>query len=85
MSSKKFKGKTCIYCCIPESSECPDHVVARSFFLDRNRGNLPQVPACRSCNKKKSDLEQLGIFSSHRRVQNGAGVFALGKGCHGQK
>jgi hypothetical protein len=57
MSSKKFKGKTCVFCCIPGSSECPDHVVARSFFLDRKRGDLPQVPACRSCNKTKSDLE----------------------------
>jgi hypothetical protein len=44
-------------CCTPGISECPDHVVARSFFLDRKRGHLPQVPACRSCNKTKSDLE----------------------------
>jgi hypothetical protein len=57
MASKRFKGKTCVYCCVPGSSQCPDHVIARSFFLDRKRGDLPQVPACRPCNKAKSDLE----------------------------
>ncbi|WNL45625.1 hypothetical protein RKE25_19770 [Dyella sp. BiH032] len=52
---KKFKGKTCVYC--GGSSSTGDHVVARAFFPEELRGDLPQVPACLSCNNKKSDLE----------------------------
>lgn len=87
MASKRFLGKTCVYCCVPESSECPDHVIARSFFLDRKRGDLPQVPACRSCNKAKSDLEHylatVSVFgATHKDAHETIEAFAerrLGK------
>jgi len=56
MSSKRFKGKLCVYC-----SQRPgvsgDHIFAREFFLPQARGNLPQVPACDRCNNEKSKLE----------------------------
>lgn len=55
--SKKFKGKTCVYCAEPESTTTSDHVVARCFFTVPERDNLPQVPACEPCNCAKSDLE----------------------------
>ncbi len=57
MSSKKFKGKTCAYCGVPACSETADHVFAKEFFLTQRRGNLPKVPACRSCNEDKAKLE----------------------------
>lgn len=53
--SKKFKDKACAYCGAP--STCPDHVVAREFFLPKNRGDFPQVPVCDTCNREKSTLE----------------------------
>lgn len=52
---KKFRDKTCVYCGGPSSTG--DHVVARAFFPEELRGGLPQVPACLTCNNKKSDLE----------------------------
>lgn len=55
--SKKWKGKTCAYCGVPGSSQSKEHVLARAFVLDRHRGHLPAVPACKSCNAKKSALE----------------------------
>ncbi len=57
MSSKKYRGKTCAYCAVPNSSTTADHVIARGFFLENQRGNLPQVPACALCNGEKSELE----------------------------
>jgi hypothetical protein len=54
---KKFKGKTCVYCGIPKSSQTGDHIFAREFFLPDRRKNLPQVPACEKCNNEKSGLE----------------------------
>jgi hypothetical protein len=54
---KKFKGKTCVYCGIPKSSQTGDHIFAREFFLPDRRNNLPQVPACEKCNNEKSGLE----------------------------
>lgn len=56
--SKKYKGKTCVYCGASGKSETKDHVVARQFVLSRHRHNLPTVPACRACNNKKSALEK---------------------------
>lgn len=68
--SKKYVGKTCAYCAKPGASESRDHVLAREFFLKTNRGSLPQVPACRACNKSKSDLERYALavlpFGSRR-------------------
>lgn len=57
MGSKRWKGKTCVYCAVPESSEDPDHVVARGFFPLDKRDNLPQVPSCKPCNNLKSRIE----------------------------
>jgi hypothetical protein len=54
--SKKYKGKTCVYCAT-EKSSCPDHVIAREFFPIDERSNLPKVPSCVSCNNKKAKLE----------------------------
>jgi hypothetical protein len=54
--SKKHRGKQCVYCGAAESTSA-DHVFARSLFLQRHRGDLPQVPACKSCNQDKSRLE----------------------------
>ncbi len=54
--SKKYKGKTCVYCA-QEPSTTADHVVAREFFLKQHRDNLPKVPACGECNSEKSRLE----------------------------
>lgn len=54
--SKKFRGKLCVYCAARVSGT-RDHVVAREFFLESRRSNLPQVPACLICNGAKSKLE----------------------------
>jgi len=54
--SKKYKGKTCVYCA-DNVSITGDHVFAREFFLEHERDNLPQVPICDECNNKKSTLE----------------------------
>lgn len=56
MSSKRFKGKLCVYCSL-RPSVTGDHVVAREFFLPQARINLPQVPVCNQCNNEKSKLE----------------------------
>ncbi len=56
MSSKKYKGKSCIYCS-KSLANIGDHVFAREFFLLSHRANLPQVPACDHCNNEKSKLE----------------------------
>jgi hypothetical protein len=55
--SKKFKSKTCAYCCALEASVVGDHVVAREFCVKDKRDNLPQVPSCDRCNNEKSALE----------------------------
>ncbi len=55
--SKKYKGKTCVYCGRLNASEVPDHVLAREFVLKRHRTGLPIVPACVVCNTEKSKLE----------------------------
>ena len=55
--SKRYKGKTCAYCATEGSSGTADHVFAREFFLPALRDGIPKVPACRSCNCLKSDLE----------------------------
>ena len=54
--SKKFKGKTCVYCCAAPSVT-RDHVFAKKLFLESRRAYLPQVPACEPCNRQKSELE----------------------------
>ena len=54
--SKAFKGGLCAYCCAAEASTA-DHVIARGFFPEDLRDNLPKVGACRECNNQKSRLE----------------------------
>src|SRR5262245_43820090 len=54
--SKKFKGSVCVYCA-SKAAESRDHIFAREFFLKSDRKDLPQAPACKACNKAKSDLE----------------------------
>ncbi len=46
-----------MYCAAAGASETGDHVLAREFVPVRYRSQIPQVPACRQCNKDKSDLE----------------------------
>lgn len=55
--SKKFKGKTCVYCMTPGAAATGDHIIAREFFPKEKRDALPQVPACVACNNEKSKLE----------------------------
>ena len=55
--SKKFKGKTCAYSGAAGASETGDHVLAREFVPVAHRGQIPKIPACKACNKEKSDLE----------------------------
>jgi hypothetical protein len=55
--SKKYKGKTCVYCTEEKFSETGDHIFAREFFVKSMRNDLPKVPACLSCNNEKSALE----------------------------
>lgn len=54
--SKKYKGKTCVYCS-SATADCGEHVFSRKFFLTRDRQGLPKVPGCGSCNTHKSELE----------------------------
>jgi hypothetical protein len=57
MASKRFKGKDCAYCGGQGIASTADHVVAREFFFEEDRADLPQVAACRACNNQKSALE----------------------------
>jgi hypothetical protein len=54
---KRYKEKTCVYCAGAGTSETGDHVLARRFVPAAQGSQIPQVPACRQCNKDKSDLE----------------------------
>ncbi len=56
MSSKKYKGKPCVYCGV-QAATTRDHVFARQLFADSRTEYLPQVPACEACNNAKSNLE----------------------------
>ena len=54
--SKKYKGKTCVYCCVT-TSDTADRVFSKQLFIETRRSDLPIVPACKSCNEEKSKLE----------------------------
>lgn len=54
--SKKYKGKTCVYCA-ENLSVTGEHIFAKAFFLESERANLPQAPTCENCNNQKSKLE----------------------------
>jgi hypothetical protein len=65
---RKFRGLPCVYCGAPATTD--DHVIAAKFFLEPQRGNLPEVPACERCNNEKSHLEDylmvvLGFGATH--------------------
>lgn len=53
---RQFKGERCTYCVLAPAAT-DDHVLARKFFLEHHRQNLPQVPACKRCNGEKARLE----------------------------
>lgn len=53
---RKFQNEVCVYC-NDAHAESSDHVVGRKFFLEERRGDLPQAPACKRCNNRKSELE----------------------------
>lgn len=55
--SKKYRGKQCAYCGVAGISRDAEHVIARSFFLDDDKVDLPIVPSCRKCNADKEKLE----------------------------
>lgn len=57
MSARRFRGMVCVYCSM-RPAHTGDHVFARAFFLERARGDLPQVPTCEICNGRKADLER---------------------------
>jgi len=74
MGSKKYKGKTCVYC-RQRMSVDGDHVVCGAFFPINRRSDLPQVPACRECNHQKSLIEHyltavLPIGARHADAQD---------------
>ncbi len=52
----KFTGEICVFC-NKAPSDTSDHALGRKFFLEERRGDLPQVPACKSCNNKKAEYE----------------------------
>jgi hypothetical protein len=52
----EFRNKLCAYCGKAEATT-DDHVIARTFFLENRRANLPKVPACEKCNGEKAKLE----------------------------
>ena len=63
-----FRGLPCVYCGAPATTD--DHVIAAKFFLEPQRGNVPEVPACHRCNNEKSHLEDylmvvLGFGATH--------------------
>lgn len=75
MASKKYIGKTCVYCATAVS-ETADHVFSRSFFAEKWRHGIPKVPACHDCNTAKSALEHylasvLPFGSEHEAALSG--------------
>lgn len=91
MSSKKFQGKTCVYCSTPGASGTADHVIAREFFPEgAKRANLPQAPACRQCNNEKSKLEHyaatvLPFGTSHTESRTILSNMVPGRLAHNRK
>lgn len=53
---RAFRGKMCAYCAVSEAAT-DDHVLAKEFVALTKRGNLPIVPACEACNRRKQRLE----------------------------
>jgi hypothetical protein len=53
---KRLKDQLCVYC-FKRPAVTDDHIFARGFFLESDRGNVPKAPACEPCNNEKSKLE----------------------------
>jgi hypothetical protein len=73
LASKKYKGKTCVYCRERESATA-DHVFSREFFQVDQRDLLPKVPSCEICNNEKSKLEHyltavLPFGATHKKAE----------------
>src|SRR5580658_974966 len=67
---RDFRNKICAYCAT-ETCESDEHIFARKFFLERDRGDLPKAPACKKCNGLKSAIEDyclcvLPLASQHK-------------------
>lgn len=58
--TKGYKGKLCAYC-NERIAVTGDHIVARKFFPNEYRANLPQAPICVKCNTDKSALENYAM------------------------
>jgi len=56
MTGNKFRGETCAFCSVRPSTT-DDHVLAKGWFVEAQRDNLAQVPACAVCNGLKAKLE----------------------------
>jgi len=56
--NKAHRKGACAYCG-SDSNLTADHVIARSFFIEEHRGNLPIVSSCNTCNNEKSKLEHI--------------------------
>lgn len=61
--SKKYRGKQCAYCGVDGISRDAEHVLARSFFLDEDKIDLPIVPSCRKCNAEKERIEDYVLMA----------------------
>lgn len=57
MPSKRFQDMPCAYCAKGISTTTGDHVLPRSLVPKNLRGNLPKVPCCRECNRRKARTE----------------------------
>lgn len=57
---REYGGQLCAYC-RSQISTTDDHVVGRGFVPARLRAHLPKVPACKTCNSRKSDLERYAM------------------------
>ena len=53
---RDFRDKLCVYCGSARA-ETDDHIFSAKLFLEKDRGHLPEAPACRACNGKKSIWE----------------------------
>jgi hypothetical protein len=78
MARRKFEGEACAYCGGPYDDD--EHVVARGFFVVKDRGDLPQVPACRRCNREKGAIEfelmhELGFGGAHPAAEENLTAF----------
>lgn len=87
---KGFASQICVYCQQAKSTPTGDHAIPRSFFTLEDRDNIPKVPACVSCNNKKSVLEHylastLPFGGKHSSAEKYLTEFAPGRLAKNQK